>query len=211
VLPVYNGESTLGHAVEETLELASEMTSQFSILIVDDGSTDDTLEVARELAARFPQVSVLREPIRRGLGPVIEKIAARIPSEVVFVHDGVSPLDMNQLQALWRQEQSGHLARENQPMQSNDTIENSLQELRNIPALHASLAHAHQPIVGFHAIQPTQKSEELSPSEQSEATPEESVLRTGSHQRKDSHGVGQIPPLPRPNFLSAIAEFAIGE
>ena len=50
VLPVHNGESRLAASVTEMLELASDLTSRFSIMIVDDGSTDDTSAVAEELS-----------------------------------------------------------------------------------------------------------------------------------------------------------------
>ena len=46
VLPVYNGESRLRKSVNEILELASELTSKFGVLIIDDGSNDATNEVA---------------------------------------------------------------------------------------------------------------------------------------------------------------------
>ena len=54
VLPVYNGETRLRKSVNEILELASELTSKFGVLIIDDGSNDATYEVAEELAAHFP-------------------------------------------------------------------------------------------------------------------------------------------------------------
>src|SRR3990172_7759911 len=68
VLPVHNAESRLRTNVRELLELASELTAKFGVLIIDDGSTDATYEVAEELAAHFPQVSVRRHRQCRGLG-----------------------------------------------------------------------------------------------------------------------------------------------
>ena len=58
VLPVYNGESRLAELRHQMLELASDLTSHFSIMIVDDGSTDDTSAVAKELSTQYPQVTV---------------------------------------------------------------------------------------------------------------------------------------------------------
>ena len=59
------------------LELASELTSDFSVLIVDDGSTDDTYETAGDLAARYPQISVMRLAVRRGVGRGNDAISQR--------------------------------------------------------------------------------------------------------------------------------------
>src|SRR3990172_4042961 len=103
VLPVYNGESRLASCVTQMLELASDLTSQFSIMIVDDGSTDDTTTVAQELSARFPQVTVRRQRQRSGLGPIISMVRRRVDSDVGVVHDGVSPIDAVQVRRLWRE------------------------------------------------------------------------------------------------------------
>jgi hypothetical protein len=46
VLPVHNAESRLRNNVHELLEIASELTAKFGVPIIDDGSTDATLEVA---------------------------------------------------------------------------------------------------------------------------------------------------------------------
>ena len=102
VLPVYNGETRLRKSVNEILELASELTSKFGVLIIDDGSNDATYEVAEELAARYPQVSVRRNRQRRGLGSTIDYVQRRIRSDAVIVHDGISPIDAGEIRTLWR-------------------------------------------------------------------------------------------------------------
>ena len=100
VLPVYNGESQLALSVTEMLELASDLTPHFKIMIVDDGSTDETSTVAQELAHRYPQVSVERQRQRSGLGPIISLVRRCVDSDVVIVHDGVSPIDAVQVRRL---------------------------------------------------------------------------------------------------------------
>jgi glycosyltransferase involved in cell wall biosynthesis len=59
VIPVYNGarflEETVRSAVGQTLAPAR-------VIISDDGSTDDTADVARRLASEFPCVDLLRLP-----------------------------------------------------------------------------------------------------------------------------------------------------
>lgn len=102
VLPVYNGETRLRKSVDEILELASELTSKFGVLIIDDGSNDATYEVAEELAARYPQVSVRRHRHRRGLGPTIDYVQRRVRSDAVIVHDGTSPINAGEVRTMWR-------------------------------------------------------------------------------------------------------------
>ena len=50
ILPVYNAEGRLRLWINQWLEILAELTPSFEVFIVDDGSIDDTLSVARELS-----------------------------------------------------------------------------------------------------------------------------------------------------------------
>ena len=153
VLPVYNGETRLRKCVGEILELASELTARFGVLIIDDGSTDATFEVAEELAALYPQVSVLRHRHRRGLGPTIDYAQRRVRSDAVIVHDGVTPIDPNQVRSLWR-----NCVRESSVLEHATATAAALQsdicDFANLPAIHAAMEHAHNRVLGFQWLTP---------------------------------------------------------
>ena len=201
VLPVYNGESRLTNCVSQMLELASDLTSQFSILIVDDGSTDDTSAVAQELSAKYPQVKVRRQRQRSGLGPIITMVRRRVSADVVIVHDGVTPIDAVQVRRLWRL--SGL---ESSSADANPQRDAS--ELADVRATHSALAQAHERVMGFHLLEPLRQEGTTAPAP---ATPTTTTRPSTRPRPSDHRGVGNIPPLPRPNFLSAIAEFTLGE
>lgn len=63
VIPVYNGAASLDTAVSSVLR---QSLTDLEILIVDDGSTDQTGTVAHGLAARDPRIRVIRLPCNRG-------------------------------------------------------------------------------------------------------------------------------------------------
>jgi hypothetical protein len=204
VLPVYNGESRLRRSVVELLELASDLTSQFSILVIDDGSTDHTYEVAGELASRYPQVTVRRHRTRRGLGPTIDAIRRHVRSEVVIIHDGVTPIDTNHVRTLWRRhllEQPATRRKLGAPTTA------SVNDLGDLRSLHESLASAHQRVLGFQWITPLRHDVAHTAEEPSLAP----TRGPADKRLAEPAGVGRIPPLPRPNFLSALAEFALGQ
>ncbi|MEE9602530.1 MAG: glycosyltransferase [Thermoguttaceae bacterium] len=102
VLPVHNAESTLRHDVLCVLEVAEQLSDRLEVLIFDDGSTDQTIDVAEELAKCFPQVAVARRSVRCGLGPIVESALAETAGNVVMVHDGMSGIDVEGIQRLWR-------------------------------------------------------------------------------------------------------------
>lgn len=206
VLPVYNGEARLRTCVGQILELASELTARFDVLIVDDGSTDATFEVAEELAALYPQVSVERHSHRRGLGPTIEYARRRIRSDAVIVHDGITPIDPNQVRNLWRD-----CVRESVVLESCTAnpaaLQSAICDFANLPAIHATMEQAHSRVLGFQWLTPQ-------PADLSEPLRERTGIgdeRTVAPHFKRRAGMGRIPTLPRPKFLSALAEFALGE
>ena len=63
IMPVYNGAQCLPAAVESVL---SQTLSELEVLIVDDGSEDDTVRIAEQLAARDSRVQLLRQASNRG-------------------------------------------------------------------------------------------------------------------------------------------------
>ncbi len=54
VLPAFNEAESLVRLVPRIVETLSESFWDFDILVVDDGSSDDTVEVTRELQTTYP-------------------------------------------------------------------------------------------------------------------------------------------------------------
>jgi hypothetical protein len=211
VLPIHNGEKRLRKCVGEILELASELTTRFGVLIIDDGSTDATYEVAEELAANYPQVSVERHRHRRGLGPTIEDVRRRVRSDAVIVHDGIAPIDPNQVRSMWRSCLAESAANDNR-MSTSAPMQSNLCDFASLPAIHAAMENAHSRVLGFHWITPlTATDGDALEVTADELDMEMNLPRTDAAHAKRRTSMGQIPAFPRPKFLSALANFALGE
>ncbi len=102
LLPVRNVESTLAQTVQELLDVLPELTRHFELVIVDDGSQDATIEVADELAMRYPQIRVVRHGEPRGRAAAIETALQRSCGEVVFLRDDGCRLAIDEALRLWR-------------------------------------------------------------------------------------------------------------
>ena len=66
--PAYNEEANLAETVEKAAAILPKVAEEWEILIVDDGSTDRTPEIAAGLAAESPRVRVITHSPNRGYG-----------------------------------------------------------------------------------------------------------------------------------------------
>jgi dolichol-phosphate mannosyltransferase len=71
VLPAYNEEAGIARAIAEADDALNQLTGRYEILVIDDGSTDQTAAVAAAAAAERPCVRVLRHDRNRGYGAAL--------------------------------------------------------------------------------------------------------------------------------------------
>jgi len=109
VVPVRNAEVSLSIQVEQLLESLADLAPRFEILIVDDGSTDHTPELARDLARQYPQVRLLRHggPLGWEAAVATGRRAAR--TELVLVQEDPAALSPAELRRTWTLHQAAQL------------------------------------------------------------------------------------------------------
>jgi glycosyltransferase involved in cell wall biosynthesis len=97
----YNEEATLAEATTDVVDaLAAFGDREFEVIIVDDGSTDRTPEIARALAARYPQVRVVTHERNRGPGSALLTGFAESRHELVCFHPADQQLPFAEVAAL---------------------------------------------------------------------------------------------------------------
>jgi glycosyltransferase involved in cell wall biosynthesis len=62
IMPVYNEEISLGHVVANWYPVLEKTCKSFTLCILNDGSKDNTLKIANELAAKYPSIKVVDKP-----------------------------------------------------------------------------------------------------------------------------------------------------
>lgn len=197
ILPVHNAQRQLAKRVAELLDVLPDLTSKFELVIVDDCSTDDTEEVAQDLARTYPQVRVVRHTGRRGATSAVQTGIQYCLGEIVFVQDVDSPLRQSDLVRLWelRQDEQLVMARP-QP----GPIPESL--LRRLIHWGLGVEQAEKQRAGGNAIQMIRRN-----AWQGMGTDHELAAvsrRTDSAMRSDS-------PPKSPTFLASVKNFAVGE
>src|SRR5438445_1398383 len=70
--PAYNDSGTIASMVIRAVQAASELTPDYEVIVVDDGSVDATAEIADELARTYSHVRVVHHPKHRGYGGALQ-------------------------------------------------------------------------------------------------------------------------------------------
>ena len=90
VVPAYNEVANLEGAVKDVLGAAEHLLPVYEIIVVDDGSTDETGILADQLARRYDEVRVIHHARNLGLAQAYKSglAAARLPYFTFVPGDG---------------------------------------------------------------------------------------------------------------------------
>ncbi len=72
VIPAYNEETRIAATLRATVEFLKSSGLSFEVLVVDDGSSDSTVNVVEQLASELPGVRCLRNPRNLGKGAAVK-------------------------------------------------------------------------------------------------------------------------------------------
>jgi glycosyltransferase involved in cell wall biosynthesis len=107
--PAYNEAANIGAAIEDAVRVASGLTDDFEVIVVDDGSRDRTAEVVREYAARYPQVRLIEHAVNQGYGAAVYDGLVAGTKDWAFFTDSDLQFVMDDLERLWAVRDQGDL------------------------------------------------------------------------------------------------------
>ena len=98
--PCYNDSMTIGDLVLEAERQLQQLTDDFEIIVVNDGSADNSAEVLRDLQHRVPALRVVTHERNRGYGAALRSGFSAATKDVVFYTDGDGQYDVRELPVL---------------------------------------------------------------------------------------------------------------
>ena len=101
--PCYNEELNLERLVLESIRLLNTLTKRHEILIVDDGSTDNTGPVADRLAEQYENVHAIHHRTNRGYGAALVSGFRNCLYEWIFYTDGDSQFFIEEIEVLLKE------------------------------------------------------------------------------------------------------------
>ncbi len=95
--PFWNEEENITTVVENALKIAPTIAAKFEILVIDDGSSDKTLEKANQLAEKYKTVRVVAHKINRGYGAALRSGFENAKYEYIVFTDGDLQFDFSEV------------------------------------------------------------------------------------------------------------------
>ena len=98
--PCYNEQDNVERTVNSALDVLENLRADFEVIIVDDGSSDDTGRIADEIAGRDTRVKVIHHQSNRGYGAALKSGFRDAKKELVFYTDGDGQFDIKEMPPL---------------------------------------------------------------------------------------------------------------
>ncbi len=102
--PAYNDGGTIPSMVLTALLTLRQLTDDYEVIVVNDGSADYTPVVLEELARRYPELRVIHHEQNHGYGGALRTGFDSATKELVFYTDGdaqYDPREMTHLYSVW--------------------------------------------------------------------------------------------------------------
>lgn len=95
--PFWNEEANIEQVVKTAIPVAESIAEKWEIIMVDDGSTDRTLEIAKKLAAKDKRLRVVSHQPNRGYGAALNSGIHHAKYKYIVFTDGDLQFDFTEV------------------------------------------------------------------------------------------------------------------
>ena len=98
--PLYNDEATVEKLVNDATSLLKTTADDYEVILVNDGSIDNTGEICNRLANENAKINVIHHEKNKGYGAALKAGFTNATKELVFYTDGDGQYDVKELSKL---------------------------------------------------------------------------------------------------------------
>ena len=98
--PAYNDAGTIPTMIIRALQTLPQITADYEVIVINDGSVDDTGLVLDEMVKHFPQLRVIHRAQPSGYGGVLRAGFAEARKDWIFYTDGDAQYDPREMTVL---------------------------------------------------------------------------------------------------------------
>ena len=111
VIPIFNEQDTISRVVNEWLNLLTISEIDFHIILINDGSTDNSLEIINTIASREERIIIINQSNQGHGASIIEgyKKALYLETNWIFQCDADDQIPISNFQLLWESRNTSQL------------------------------------------------------------------------------------------------------
>lgn len=95
--PFWDEEKNIESVVKKAIPVAKKVAQKWEIIMVDDGSTDRTLEISKRLAKENPNLKIAKNSTNRGYGAALRTGFKNCRYNLIVFTDGDNQFDFSQV------------------------------------------------------------------------------------------------------------------
>lgn len=99
--PCYNDSKTIGKLVTDVIATLRKLTDDYEVIVIDDGSTDSSRTVLKNLASKERKLKLVFHEKNQGYGGALRTGFKTAAKELIFYTDGDGQYDVKELPLLY--------------------------------------------------------------------------------------------------------------
>ena len=108
-LPAYNEMENIENMVMDVVAVLSNLVEDYEIIVVDDGSQDDTAVTVQNLSRNIAQLRLVQHPQNRGYGAAVFSGLTHARKDLIFFTDADRQFDLYEIKKLLAEIQTADL------------------------------------------------------------------------------------------------------
>lgn len=95
--PFWNEEKNIGTVINKAIPIAEKIADKWEIIMVNDGSSDNTLSLAQKLADRNKNLKLISHFPNRGYGAALKEGFSKSKFKYIIFNDGDNQFDFSEI------------------------------------------------------------------------------------------------------------------
>lgn len=95
--PFWNEQENLERVINKAIPVANKVAKKWEIIMVDDGSSDNTLQMMKDIAKKDNRLVVTAHDVNRGYGAALKTGFSRAKYKYIVFNDGDGQFDFSEI------------------------------------------------------------------------------------------------------------------
>jgi dolichyl-phosphate beta-glucosyltransferase len=108
VIPAYNESLRISTTLGRTCEYMQERGQSYEVVVVDDGSADDTRKVVRKAAEKHPAIVLLQNDVNKGKGYSVKRGVLSSRGRFILMSDADLSTPIEESEKLFKELEDGY-------------------------------------------------------------------------------------------------------